>query len=110
MGTRKSGFDPLSSLFDNTSSSFMDDTTSGSFSLQLVSDSLPAEETLSERSEDTGEVLDKAALARELAKAAMARAESKEEPPDEKAVRSKLGRTQCVGKGKGNRCSASVKF
>ena len=77
MGTRKPGFDPLSSLFDTSNSSFMDDATSGSFSPQLVADALSMEETIPETStEDSQSVveMDKVALARELAKAALARA------------------------------------
>ncbi len=100
MGTRKSGFDPLSSLFESSGSSFMDDTTSGSFSLHLAPEALPVEESLPSEVSPTAdagtpepepaEEIDKVQLARELAKAAMARANNKDTEPDSQAQKGHL--------------------
>ncbi|MEE2750508.1 MAG: hypothetical protein VX519_03695 [Myxococcota bacterium] len=85
MGTRKSGFDPLSSLFESSGSSFMDDTTSGSFRLQLNPETLSMDESNPEdvpSETQSSDDLDKAQLARELAKAAMARAQEQQTEPE----------------------------
>ena len=78
MGTAKKGFDPLSSLFDVPGSGFMDDTPTGNramgFPREFSEDQAAPAEDLPKEELPEVEVLNKEALAKSLALAAMARA------------------------------------